>query len=89
MKSFYNEFTNLELLDYLDRIGNNDLWVLHKVYLPVINEKLIELKIYCNNYQIRTAKAKLPNQLYATSTLHLQVISTSISEQTIGILHNW
>ena len=89
MKSFYNEFTNLELLDYLDRTGNNDLWVLHKVYLPVINEKLIELKTYYNNNLIHTAKAKSSNQLYTTSALHSQVINTSISKQTIDILHNW
>ena len=89
MKSFYNEFTNLEQLGYLGRIGNNDLWVLDKVYLPVISEKLMELKIYYKNYLIRAAKTKSPKQLYGTSDLRLQVISTSISEKSIGILHNW
>ena len=29
MKKFYNEFTYLEQLPYLDRRGNNNLWVLH------------------------------------------------------------
>ena len=89
MTSFYNEFTNLEQLGYLHRKGNNDLWILHKVYLPIVNKKLIELKIYYNNHLIRTAKANSPNQLYVASTLCLKVMNTSISEQTIDILHNW
>ena len=88
MTSFYNEFTNLEHLGYLHRIGNNDLWVLHKVYLPIISKKLMELKVYYNNHSIRAAKAKSPNQLYAASALRSQVNNTSISEQTIGISYN-
>ena len=80
MASFYDEFTNLEQLGYLHRIGNNDLWVLHKVYSPIISKKLMELKTYYNNYPIRAAKAKLPNQLYVASAFRAQVIDTSISE---------
>ena len=89
MKIFYDEFTNLEQLDYLDRTDNNDLQVLYKVYLPVINKKLMELKTYYNNHLIRIAKAKSPNQLYVTSALRSQVINTSISKQTTDILRNW
>ena len=36
--SFYNEFTNFEQLGYLHRIGNNDLQVLHEVYLLIISK---------------------------------------------------
>ena len=59
IKSFYDEFTNLEQLGYLNRIDNNDSWVLHKVYFFVISKKLMELKIYYINYPIRTAKVNL------------------------------
>ena len=63
--------------------------MLHKVYLPVINKKLLELKTYYNNHPISTERGKSPNQLYAASALRSQVINTSISEQSIDILHNW
>ena len=89
MKTFFDEFTNLEHLGYLDRTDNKDLWVLHKVFLPIINEKLLELKTYYNNHPIRTENYKSPNQLYAANALRSQVINTSISEQSIDILHNW
>ena len=79
----------LEELGCLDRNDNNDLWVLHQVYLPVINEKLMELKTYFNDHPICTAEGKTPNQMYAVSALHSQVINTSISAETIDILSNW
>ena len=89
IKTFFDEFTNLEHLGYLDRTDNKDLWVLHKVFLPIINEKLLELKTYYNNHPIRTENYKSPNQLYAANDLRSQVINTSILEQSIDILHNW
>jgi len=89
MLNFYDEFVNLEHLGYLDKTNNQDLWVLHKVYLPIINDKLLELKTYYNNHPIRTEHGKTPNQLYAASALRSQVINTSISGDTIDVLHNW
>ena len=89
MKKFYDEFMHLEELGCLDRNDNTDLWVLHQVYLPVINEKLMELKTYFNDHPISTAEGKTPNQMYAISALRSQVINTSISAETIDILNNW
>ena len=88
MIKFYDEFIELEQLGFLDRTNNNDLWVLHKVYLPVINQKLLEMKTYYNDHPIRSARAKSPNQMYAENALRSQVINTSISLETIDILHN-
>ena len=79
----------LEELGCLDRNDNNNLWVLHKVYLPVINKKLMELKNYFNDHPICSAEGKTPNQMYAISALRSQVINTSISAETIDILNNW
>lgn len=89
MSKFAAEFTNLEQLDLLDRHDENDLWVLHKVYLPIINQKLVEMEDYYNNHPIASANGQTPNQMHAISALRDQVISTSISAGTIDILHNW
>ena len=89
MIKFYDEFIELEQLGFLDRTNNNDLWVLHKVYLPVINQKLLEMKTYYNDHPIRSARAKSPNQMYAENALRSQVINTIISPETIDILHDW
>ena len=69
------------------RNGNNDLWVLHIAYLPVINEKLEEMKSYFNNHSIHLAGGKTPKQMHAFRGLHSQVINIPISPQTIDILH--
>ena len=70
------------------RNGNNDLWVLHIAYLPVINEKLEEMKSYFNDHPIRSAGGKTPKQMHALGGLLLQVINTLISPQAVDILHD-
>ena len=89
MGKYAAEFTYLEQLDLLDRHDENDSWVLHEVYLPIINQKLVEMEDYCNNHPITSANGQTPNQMHAISALRDQVISTSVSAGTIDILHNW
>ena len=60
MTNFYDEFTSLENLGYLDRNDNNDLWILYIAYFLVTNEKLEEIKSYFNNHPIRSARRKTP-----------------------------
>ena len=79
MINFYNEFTSLENLDYLNRNDNNYLQVLYIIYLLVINEKLEEMKSYFNNYPIRSAGGKTLKQMHTLGSSRLQVINTSIS----------
>ena len=58
--NFYNKCTLLENLGYLNRNNNNDLWVLHIVYLSAINKKLEEIKSYFNNHPIYSVRGKTP-----------------------------
>ena len=85
MGKYAAEFTYLEQLDLLDRHDENDLWVLHKVYLPIINQKLVEMEDYCNNHPITSANGQTPNQMHAISASRDQAISTSVSAGTVDI----
>ena len=47
------------------------------------------MKTYFNDHPIRSAGAKSPNQLFASSSLRSQVVNTSMSPETIDVLQDW
>ena len=49
----------------------------------------MQIKTHFNDHPIRSAGAKTPNQLLASSSLRSQVINTSTSPETIDVLQNW
>lgn len=58
------------LFYYLEESGNLiisdevQLFCLHYIYLPRINEHLLDFSNFWNNHPIRTARNKTPNQLW-------------------------
>ncbi len=69
---YYRLFYYLEQLDLLDPLNDLHLWALHFVYLPRINQSLNEFILSWNNYPIRSASHKSPQQLYTAGCLLLQ-----------------
>ena len=66
IQTFYALFYHYESQGLLDVDSNIDLFALHLVYLPVINESLIEFKNAYNNHKLRTENNKTPVQLFST-----------------------
>ena len=69
---YYRLFYYLEQLGLLDPLNDLHLWALHFVYLPRINQSLNEFILSWNNYPIRSASHKSPQQLYTAGCLLLQ-----------------
>ncbi|KAF5274851.1 hypothetical protein FQR65_LT16860 [Abscondita terminalis] len=83
---FYNEFYNLEYDGLLNIENEKNIFALHKVYLPYINEKLTLFVNAWNVHKIRTAKSQTPKQLWLYGMLeninsNLTAISEIFSEQ--------
>ncbi|EJT52314.1 hypothetical protein A1Q1_04525 [Trichosporon asahii var. asahii CBS 2479] len=58
-------FHKLESLGYMSSSNNLDLWALHYVYLPVLNEALKSFCDVWDKHRIRTAGNKSPAKLWA------------------------
>lgn len=69
IQTYYGLFYHLESQGLLDVDSDIDLFVLKLVYLPVINEALLEFKQAYNNHKVRTEGNKTPVQMYGTGCL--------------------
>ena len=59
---FYTIFYALEDMDYLDPVNEVDLFALHFVFLPDIQERLNKFKEGWNHHRMRTAHNRTPMQ---------------------------
>ena len=69
---FYKLFYFMEQHGILNAIDEYHIWALHYVFLPRINNSLVEFKNSWNNHPIRTAQHKSPQQLFTAGALLLQ-----------------
>jgi hypothetical protein len=67
---FKNEFYQLESEGILDVNNDSDIFCLHYVYLPRINQTISEFVSAHNNHKVSTEKNNTPQQLF-WSNLHL------------------
>ena len=89
MDNFRITFKHLEQLSLLNKHNNIDIWSLHRVYSHLIQKELDRFKEYHNNHPIRTARGKTSNQIYTISALQDQLISSSFSNESASMLHDW
>ena len=68
---YYRLFYYLEQNDFLSPISSTDLFALHYIFLPRINQSLEEFVGAWNNYAIRTEDGQTPNQLFTAGSLQL------------------
>lgn len=61
---FYDLFSSLEKNRYLDPDNEDDLFCLHYIYGPIINDALAKFVQSWNNHKVRTAGHKTPLQLF-------------------------
>ena len=74
--SMFSElFTELETAGMLDPLNDVDLYCLHYVFLPRINQSLIEFKESWNNHALSTAGNLTPTQLFFEGATYLSVTS--------------
>ena len=71
-KLFYRLFYYLEQQDLLDPLDEQQLYALHYVFIPRINNALKEFCSAWNNHRIRTAHNKSPHQLFTAGLFLLQ-----------------
>ena len=71
LNNFYNQFMNFEERGLLDPLDENDIFCLHLLYLPVINQRLLEFKNAHNNHAISTEHHRTPLQLFH---MHLRLL---------------
>lgn len=64
LSHFIDIFLYLEEHDILDRSNKIDLYALHYVYLPIIQNSLSEFQEGWNNHQLSTEKNQTPYQLW-------------------------
>lgn len=64
--NYYRLFYSMESEEALDHLSQLDLYALHHVYIPRINQALVMFKNGWNCHRLRTT-GKTPNQLYASS----------------------
>lgn len=69
---YYRLFYYMEAQGILNPVSDRDLYALHYVYLPRINESLSTFKEGWNNHGIRTEHNRTPHQLFAFGALQLQ-----------------
>ena len=67
---YYSLFYSMEDEGILDPENEIDLFALHCVYLPEINEQLVQFKEGWNSHRVRTAGNKTPLQLWMTGLCH-------------------
>ena len=64
LSSFYDLFLSFEDFGHLDPDVEEQLFCLHFVYLPIINEALSKFVLSWNNHKMRTVGNKSPLQLF-------------------------
>ena len=69
---FYRLFYHLEHLDLLDPTSDIDLYALHYIFLPRINEAITKFVEAWNSHGVRTEHNKSPYQLFTEGALRLQ-----------------
>ena len=69
---FYRLFYHLEQNDILDPINTVQIFVLHYIYIPRINQALKQFIEAWNNHNIRTEHGQTPNQLFTAGSLQLR-----------------
>lgn len=72
LKLYYRLFYYLEARGLLDPVRELDLYSLHFVYLPRINQSLARFERGWNHHGIRTANSRSPHQLFTAGALQLQ-----------------
>ena len=72
-KIFSDLFTELEIAETLDPLNDVDLYCLHYIFLPRINQSLIEFKDSWNNHALSTAGNLTPSQLFFEGATYLPV----------------
>ena len=82
-------FERLEYLGHLDTDNKTDLWLLHCVFIDVINQKIDEFKRYYDPHPLSTAGHKSPHNLWITSSFKNQVINTILDAETLHHLSEW
>ena len=69
---YYRLFYFMESQGTLDPVNERDLYALHYVFLPRINQSLRSFQEGWNHHGIRTEHHRTPNQLFTFGALHLQ-----------------
>jgi len=69
---YYRLFYHLEHCGLLNPLSERDLFALHYVYLPRINESITTFADSWNHHGLRTAHNSSPLQLYTTGYLQLR-----------------
>lgn len=69
---YYRLFYFMESQGTLDPVNERDLYALHYIYLPRINQSLRAFQEGWNHHGIRTEHNRTPNQLFAFGALQLQ-----------------
>ena len=72
LNHYVNVFTHMEELGLLEPENECDLFVLHFVFLRIINAKLKEFQEACNNHPISTSGCSTPKQLHLLNLRLLQ-----------------
>lgn len=69
---FYRLFNYLEENELLDTINNVNIFALHYVYIPRINQALKQFVAAWNHHGVRTERGQTPNQLFTSGSLQLR-----------------
>ena len=69
---FYRLFYYFKYHGLLNPIDNFHIFALHYIYLPRINESLLEFKDAWNSHKVRTEQGLTPAQLFTSGALRLQ-----------------
>lgn len=75
LDDYVNLFYSLEKQELLTPYNDPDLFVLHFVFLPIINRKLDEFRYTFNNSRLPTERSFSPLQLYAANMQFLPIYS--------------
>ena len=68
---FYRLFYHLEHSDLLNPIDTVQVFALHYIYLPRINQALQQFVEAWNNHGVRTEHGQTPNQIFTSGSLQL------------------
>ena len=79
---FSEIFTELEMAEILDPLNDIDLFCLHFIFLPRINQSLVEFRDSWNNHAISSAGNLTPSQLFFEG-----VTSSSVDVNTADSVH--
>ena len=78
---YYRLFYHLEHCGVLNPLSKRDLFALHYVYLPRINESITTFADSWNHYGLRTAHNDSPLQPYTTGYLQLRHMDVWLSSR--------